>query len=509
MSPRSTCDGEGGRGGEERTKHVCENLFKTRRNHPGRARRADVARRGRGRAARASRTHQLGLHGSRRHLSPFARPRASRGSRTLSPVRGRSSRCSLRPRPSRRSRVRLSPGSARVRAGGVESRRSRRRGRTLASRGTKTRRAGVSPGEQKDVPFTVRRVASLPARFHVPESCVLYERRTSRGSATLYWRVARIRSTPLLLSSPPARRSAVNSLPRVSRDVRPVASSSARAGSRLGMVASGRSDALSFTRSAVGALAQLLAVGWVVSVALTLTSGSALANLPAAVLGVYALRVLAQVRLDARWDATTRRLSLSVTRVAPGDPADPSAGSFVAPANGAREGSAAKRAPVPGAASPHPSRDVPSSSPAPPPLHPADREAELRDLLRRHDPPPAMPIPPRTASSARGPASATTSSATSSYTSGTAASPATSASRTTSRVSSTPPSSSSPTARAAPTSTASSSASSRTFSRRNSNTSETRGTRAEAWTPTCASRPPPPTAPSPHNSENAEGYIRA
>ena len=250
-------------------------MFKTRRNHPGRARRADVARRGRGRAARASRTHQLGLHGSRRHLSPFARPRASRGSRTLSPVRGRSSRCSLRPRPSRRSRVRLSPGSARVRAGGVESRRSRRRGRTLASRGTKTRRAGVSPGEQKDVPFTVRRVASLPARFHVPESCVLYERRTSRGSATLYWRVARIRSTPLLLSSPPARRSAVNSLPRVSRDVRPVASSSARAGSRLGMVASGRSDALSFTRSAVGALAQLLAVGWVVSVALTLTSGSA------------------------------------------------------------------------------------------------------------------------------------------------------------------------------------------------------------------------------------------
>ena len=312
----------------------------------------------------------------------------SRGSRTLSPVRGRSSRCSLRPRPSRRSRVRLSPGSARVRAGGVESRRSRRRGRTLASRGTKTRRAGVSPGEQKDVPFTVRRVASLPARFHVPESCVLYGRRTSRGSATVYWRVARIRSTPLLLSSPPARRSAVNSLPRVSRDVRPVASSSARAGSRLGMVASGRSDALSFTRSAVGALAQLLAVGWVVSVALTLTSGSALANLPAAVLGVYALRVLAQVRLDARWDATTRRLSLSVTRVAPGDPADPSAGSFVAPANGAREGSAAKRAPVPGAASPHPSRDVPSSSPAPPPLHPADREAELRDLLRRHDPPP-------------------------------------------------------------------------------------------------------------------------
>ena len=154
------------------------------------------------------------------------------------------------------------------------------------------------------------------------------------------------------------------------------------------MVASGRSDALSFTRSAVGALAQLLAVGWVVSVALTLTSGSALANLPAAVLGVYALRVLAQVRLDARWDATTRRLSLSVTRVAPGDPADPSAGSFVAPANGAREGSAAKRAPVPGAASPHPSRDVPSSSPAPPPLHPADREAELRDLLRRFDPPP-------------------------------------------------------------------------------------------------------------------------
>ena len=145
---------------------------------------------------------------------------------------------------------------------------------------------------------------------------------------------------------------------------------------------------MSFTRSAVGALAQLLAVGWVVSVALTLTSGSALANLPAAVLGVYALRVLAQVRLDARWDATTRRLSLSVTRVAPGDPADPSAGSFVAPANGAREGSAAKRAPVPGAASPHPSRDVPSSSPAPPPLHPADREAELRDLLRRFDPPP-------------------------------------------------------------------------------------------------------------------------
>ena len=116
-----------------------------------------------------------------------------------------------------------------------------------------------------------------------------------------------------------------------------------------------------------------------------------------------ALRVLAQVRLDARWDATTRRLSLSVTRVAPGDPADPSPGSFVAPANGASVAVAGKRAPVPAAASPHPSRDVP----------PADRESELRDLLRRLDPR-ATPIPPRTASSARGPASATTSSATSS-----------------------------------------------------------------------------------------------
>ena len=220
---------------------MCENLFKTRRNHPGRARRADVARRERLSCASVANAPAWPAREPPPSLS-FARPRASRGSRTLSPVRGRSSRCSPRPRPSRRSRVRLSPPVPRASARGVEADGSRRRGRTLASRGTKTRRAGVSPGEQKDSAFhrSTGRVSPSP----IPRSRIVRALRTAdiRGSATLYWRVARIRSTPLLLSSPPARRSAVNFLrARVAR--RAPRRVVVRAGSRLGMVASGRSDA--------------------------------------------------------------------------------------------------------------------------------------------------------------------------------------------------------------------------------------------------------------------------
>ena len=153
-------EGEG-EGDDGRRKPARENLFKTRRNHPGRARRADVARRGRGRATRVSRTHQLGLHGSRCHLSPFARPRASRGSRTpLSPVRGRSRRCSLRPR--------TEPALAGSPLAGFGARPRGRRGKsTLASARSNSgasRDQGASRGRvcllvsgtAADVPITVR-----------------------------------------------------------------------------------------------------------------------------------------------------------------------------------------------------------------------------------------------------------------------------------------------------------------------------------------------------------------
>lgn len=82
-------------------------------------------------------------------------------------------------------------------------------------------------------------------------------------------------------------------------------------------LADGGGDASLFgelTSAATGTLAQLLVVATLVSFVLTHTSGNALANLPVALLAVWAVRCLAQVRFDARWDAGTRRFSLSVTR---------------------------------------------------------------------------------------------------------------------------------------------------------------------------------------------------
>ena len=82
-----------------------------------------------------------------------------------------------------------------------------------------------------------------------------------------------------------------------------------------------KGEEVTLARSAGFALAQLLGVASLVSVMLTLTSGNPLRNLPAAAALVLALRVLARVRLDARWDADTRRLSVSLTRRdAPGEP---------------------------------------------------------------------------------------------------------------------------------------------------------------------------------------------
>uniref|UniRef100_A0A7S0NJZ5 PX domain-containing protein n=1 Tax=Micromonas pusilla TaxID=38833 RepID=A0A7S0NJZ5_MICPS len=66
--------------------------------------------------------------------------------------------------------------------------------------------------------------------------------------------------------------------------------------------------------AATGALVQLLLVSVVLAFFLSMTSGNPLLNLPLALLMVWAVRFLAQVRVTVRWDASTRRLNLILTR---------------------------------------------------------------------------------------------------------------------------------------------------------------------------------------------------
>ena len=66
--------------------------------------------------------------------------------------------------------------------------------------------------------------------------------------------------------------------------------------------------------AATGALVQLLLVSVVLAFFLSMTSGNPLLNLPLALLVVWAVRFLAQVRVTVRWDASTRRLNLILTR---------------------------------------------------------------------------------------------------------------------------------------------------------------------------------------------------
>lgn len=160
-----------------------------------------------------------------------------------------------------------------------------------------------------------------------------------------------------------------------------------------------KGEEVTLARSAGFALAQLLGVASLVSVMLTLTSGNPLRNLPAAAALVLALRVLARVRLDARWDADTRRLSVSLTRRdAPGEPSADVSGAVdafppaSAPARATRiSADADARPPRPPA--PALPRDEPAGvraddDPAPSlafpsPRRPTEREVELRRLLRR------------------------------------------------------------------------------------------------------------------------------
>ena len=160
-----------------------------------------------------------------------------------------------------------------------------------------------------------------------------------------------------------------------------------------------KGEEVTLARSAGFALAQLLGVASLVSVMLTLTSGNPLRNLPAAAALVLALRVLARVRLDARWDADTRRLSVSLTRRdAPGEPSADVSGAVdafppaSAPARATRISSDADARP-PRPPAPALPRDEPAGvraddDPAPSlafpsPRRPTEREVELRRLLRR------------------------------------------------------------------------------------------------------------------------------
>lgn len=69
-----------------------------------------------------------------------------------------------------------------------------------------------------------------------------------------------------------------------------------------------------FLGTATETLAHLLVVTFLLSLVLTQTSENVFGNLPVALLLAWAVRYLAQVRFDARWDAKTRQFHFSVTR---------------------------------------------------------------------------------------------------------------------------------------------------------------------------------------------------
>ena len=66
--------------------------------------------------------------------------------------------------------------------------------------------------------------------------------------------------------------------------------------------------------AATGALVQLVGVSVVLAFFLSMTSGNPLLNLPLALLVVWGVRFLAQVRVTVRWDANSRRFNLILTR---------------------------------------------------------------------------------------------------------------------------------------------------------------------------------------------------
>ena len=135
--------------------------------------------------------------------------------------------------------------------------------------------------------------------------------------------------------------------------------------------------------AATGALVQLLLVSVVLAFFLSMTSGNPLLNLPLALLVVWAVRFLAQVRVTVRWDASTRRLNLILTR----QRKEGSAGALLSrgkrsfrsdnpPADWSTVPSASEKGSQNDNDGPRMSKTIPSR-------RPSQRETELMELLRR------------------------------------------------------------------------------------------------------------------------------
>ena len=135
--------------------------------------------------------------------------------------------------------------------------------------------------------------------------------------------------------------------------------------------------------AATGALVQLLLVSVVLAFFLSMTSENPLLNLPLALLVVWAVRFLAQVRVTVRWDASTRRLNLVLTR----QRKEGSAGALLSrgkrsfrsdnpPADWSTVPSASEKGSQNDNDGPRMLKTIPSR-------RPSQRETELMELLRR------------------------------------------------------------------------------------------------------------------------------
>ena len=135
--------------------------------------------------------------------------------------------------------------------------------------------------------------------------------------------------------------------------------------------------------AATGALVQLVGVSVVLAFFLSMTSGNPLLNLPLALLVVWGVRFLAQVRVTVRWDANSRRFNLILTRQRKEGVAGAltsrgkcSVRSDTSPAIGSMAPSASEK----GNADNVDDAGIPKQLPS---WRPSKREAELRELLGR------------------------------------------------------------------------------------------------------------------------------
>ena len=135
--------------------------------------------------------------------------------------------------------------------------------------------------------------------------------------------------------------------------------------------------------AATGALVQLLLVSVVLAFFLSMTSGNPLLNLPLALLVVWAVRFLAQVRVTVRWDASTRRLNLILTR----QRKEGSAGALLSRGKRSFRSDTStadwSRAPSSSEKGGQNDNDGPRMPKTIPSRRPSQRETELMELLRR------------------------------------------------------------------------------------------------------------------------------